>query len=366
MKSALGKNWSLGFFLFPVFLNAQVENVFFSDSLTFRVKEHREYCISNLHFLKNNEFFNPIYPGQTFFGVQSRVGANFSITEKSRFIAGIVLQKDFGDEKILSKVLPIFRFAIQKDKWKINFGSIESHVNHGLPDPLINPELVFSSPVEYGIQTFFQGKRLHTETWLDWRQLANRKNSAQEVISFGQKLGLHLFKTNQSHFIANAALLAYHKGGQALVQNLPITTRFNTFVGVKWALEQNRFWVYPQFFYQLDNSPQLQQPYKNGSGAMVQIGSQLTKKHTVQLQYWNGMEYNSPLGLDVYNNSNFDNVYAFTNQRNVIMLRYFFTYSFLENKASLQFRFEPLWDFNYNMIEHSAGLHLQYSFLGKI
>ena len=56
-------------------------------------------------FLKNNEYFNAINPGETLFGFRTSVAGVFNLQPggKARLTTGVMLQENYGDAKTLIK-----------------------------------------------------------------------------------------------------------------------------------------------------------------------------------------------------------------------------------------------------------------------
>ena len=88
---------------------AQLNNQVFEDSLSIRPQEaHKLYLqVQNLNFVKNNEYFNDIIPGQTLFGYQLKPRLVYFAAKNVRVEAGLFVLRDFGKAQF-TQLAPVF------------------------------------------------------------------------------------------------------------------------------------------------------------------------------------------------------------------------------------------------------------------
>ncbi len=311
-------------------------------------------------FLKNNEYFNHINPGETIFGFQVKGLLHYRIQSNTTFSTGVFLQKDFGDAGFFTKAIPIFNFQIKKNKWVYNLGNIQPHIFHNLPEPMLNYENLFMHPVELGLQAKRQGKRLNYDAWLEWRQKMDETKGRQEMIIFGQSLEENLVQTGGITLSIPAAATIYHQGGQGLAIPTPIATRINTMIGLRFKTNDSNFFLENLFLNSLDNSPTPVQPYKNGWASMTNLRFRLKKYHQIALTWWYANEFQTTLGNTMFTNVNLKDPYLHSGVRRLAMLRYVFSRPIAGNKLWMDFRVEPYYDLDYKKTEFSSGLFFRY------
>lgn len=345
---------------------AQLNNSFFKDTLDVYYlnnmpinKKKPVFAISGLHYNKNNEYFNRLNPGQTFFGTQLQPKLLYKPDTHLLFEAGVLLDKNYGDPKFISRIYPIVKLTyVHKDLF-LRLGSLQSHINHGMPDVLLNYENAFMDPVEYGIQTVMTRKNLIYESWTQWKQNVDKETIRQEIIIVGQSLILKPIRKEKFKLDIPVQGFGYHKGGQAIPGAPPLINRFILGSGLKLNFN-NKLILESYYFGSLDKSQNMQQPFDNGMGLMENI-RWLFRKHEFVFTWWYSREFVSTLGAPMFSNINFDEVYLFSNTRQLAMLRWNYTTHIIRNKMFLDARFEPYYDITAKKIEFSHGFHVRWN-----
>ena len=345
--------------IIPSLLKAQLENKVLQSEYDLRKGQiyDDQFILGTMAYLKNNEYFNLIHPGETFFGVQVDANYIFNTTlgNKFKLTTGILAQQDFGDDKILSKFLPKFTINYTYRKAEMQVGAIKSHVNHGMHDAMLNYEQALTHPVEYGGSFKYKQKAFTYHNWLDWRNLANIQTKKQEEIVFGQNLEFKVNQRRKFSFRFPIQNLIYHKGGQGI--NNPIVTRVNGMAGVEFETLNKKLILGYRIFGAVDNSPQIQQAFSQGFAHYSSVSSKI-KNHSMHLGYWYANQYTNTLGNPIFSNVNVDYPYANQQIRQLVSLRYNYARN-VRNKAIIDFRFEPYYNLHTGDFFHSASLFLR-------
>lgn len=315
----------------------------------------RKPILSNLMYLKNNEYFNLIHPGQTFFGTQMEL--SFTFRKKAyqgplTLRYGALIQQDFGDTKFPSKVLPKITLSYQGKNTLIEGGTLRSHVNHGMHDAMLNYESALTNPVEYGASFTNELKHLQTHAWLEWRSLANIRAQQAEEIIFGARLQYDINPKSPVIISIPSQFLIYHKGGQGISN--PVITRINTLAGLEARSRNKRITIGSNVFFSADNSPQNQQAFSGGY-AFYSYATVRFKNHAFHSAFWHAYQYTNTLGNPIFGNVNIEYPYANQQVRQLVSLRYGYTRKITES-SYLNFRVEPFYDLYTKKLEHSAAL----------
>jgi len=126
-------------------------------------------------YIRNHEYSESHNPGYSLLGQQIRVGFQNKLSEKDILSIGIISDFPFGGSYSDIKTWPVIRYNRLGNNYVFNAGSIQSHINHNLIEPLYNYEAALIKPVEYGLQYFFDNGKFRWESWLDWRQFSRPK-----------------------------------------------------------------------------------------------------------------------------------------------------------------------------------------------
>lgn len=339
-------------------LSAQLNNEFFIRG-TELPKTKLGLTVDGMQYLKNNEYFNAINPGETWFGFQASAAAHYKIHSSLTFSAGFLAQKEFGSSSFFSKASPIFNFGLKKGKWNLNLGTVRPHVFHGLPDAMYSYENILTQPVELGLQALRNGPGSQYDGWLNWRQMLNKEKGLREQIVFGQSLIQNLYNGKKWRLNMPIAGTIYHSGGQNL--NVPghLVTRIQAAAAIRMGRQDSSFAIEYYVLSSFDNSPTLSQPFGDGWANMVNARIRIKKYHSIAATWWYGREFVTDLGNQIFSSVNVENGYANSAVRRLVMLRYVFCKP-LVSGLWMDFRLEPHYDFEYGKAEFSHGLYFRY------
>jgi hypothetical protein len=347
----------VGLFAWPSW--AQLSNNLFRHANT---RPENKYSISfeALQFLKNNEYFNGINPGETLFGFQTKSQIHYRINNKATFSAGLLLQHDFGDDRLFSKALPLFNLELEKKKWLFNIGNIKPHIHHNVNEALLSYENTMKQPAEFGLQSIRNSSKMYYDAWLEWRQKADGERDKHEEIVFGQSLEAKLFHTESYTLSMPIQAIVYHSGGQGLNLSGHVTTQMLGAAGVRLTTKDTSLCVEGFVFQSLDNSGVLSQPYRNGNAYMGNLRFFPHKYHELSFTWWFAREFVSPTGNIVFSNTNWGNAYQTAQTRRLAMIRWVYSRPLVANKIWMDLRLEPYYDFERKGLEMSQGLYFRY------
>ena len=312
-------------------------------------------------FLKNNEYFNALNPGETFFGFRTSVAGVFNLQPggKARLTTGLLMQEDYGDAKTIIK--PVFSLSLTSYKeWNYVFGALVSGTRHGMIEPLYNYEQVLTQPLEYGIQVRRDNSKMFYDGWLEWRQRFNAGRGIREMLVAGQHLQPRFAMGKNTTLSLPLQMVLVHQGGQSVSNPLPISTRIAATAGLRLAGKDTGWAMEGYALQSIDNSPNPQQPWKNGYAFMANIQKRFGRYHRIAATWWFSREFTSTLGNPVFNNVNLDYPYANAHTRRIAMLRYVYSRPIVGNNLWIDARIEPHYDFERTGVEFSHGLYLRY------
>lgn len=330
-----------------------------------------------LHYNKDNEYLQRINPGETFFGNQIwgfntfNLGKSDDKSETIQLSVGGLVKFDFGGYESKMRFNPIMQLLLETKKGTLIVGNLVAHTQHNMPEPMINYDLAFKRPVEYGTQVFKKTKHWDTEAWLDWRQLIDTQTFRQEIISFGTRLEYQVFESHK-HAI-NAKMQGYlmllHKGGEGFRYFLPLANRgtysagFTLFSDRKEAKYCNipKFTLNAWAFYQKDFSPKLSQPMREGTAMMVNLGIRLNRNQQLIFTGYQANKFTTPLGAQFYQCVNESNPIYFSDTRNIVAARFIQRFHLVTQRFQLESRLEPIYDLDEKFLLYSLGLYLKYA-----
>ncbi len=190
--------------------------------------------LSNDNFLKNNEYFNRLMTGQTYFGVMLQPSVTWNPNKFTRLQAGIFLRDDFGNNKIY-QVIPTFTLKLQKNGYSFLFGTLEGNLNHNFIQPLYDFERYMSDHIENGIQFKAKKNFVEADVYLSWEhhQYVGIPHD-REIINTGGTVTPFLFITPKWKISFPLQAIIVHHGGQLDTFALPHNeSLFNDAVGIK-------------------------------------------------------------------------------------------------------------------------------------
>lgn len=347
---------------------AQLDNRAFVRPLVVGPQYERQLRLDVQAFLfnKDNEYFNKLEDGRTYFGAQLLPRLVYFPSANLRVEAGIFLWKDYGTPR-LRQVRPLLTVKYQNGPHSILFGNIEGNLHHGYIEPMFDFERVITNRLEEGVQYKLQKPRLNLDAWVDWQRQQYRFSNFQEEVAGGLSAEATVLGDSTGWLLrVPFQFTATHRGGQIDTVPTPLQTLFNVASGVRVRKPlASRFFqavhldAYATYFH--DYSFTYELPYRTGTGLYLNGGVD-THLSNVQVAYWRGNGYISPLGGKLYrsiSNSVSDPQYL-EKDRQLIIVRFLKDYR-LPGNLIMTTRFEPLYDLNNGLFDFSFALHFNFN-----
>jgi hypothetical protein len=253
------------------------------------------------HFIRNNEYFNPIVEGYTLIGASTREGLLYAPSSNTRVYAGVEALSFWGG-KPFHFFLPDFSFmARYRSGFSLVMGTLPAAHQRGYIPLLLDQETLFSSPRERGLSIGFARKHVNWNTYLAWQRFLLPAEHAQEILDVGTNLDIKAIHT--SSFILSLPLqfTAHHQGGQINDQFMPVKMNYNNAAGIKTRLLLSGIVMGGEYYFvghKLDSGTG-DIPFLNGMGHYSRLYFE-SSLFLFQASYWDGYQYYSPLGEDIY------------------------------------------------------------------
>lgn len=343
---------------------AQLDNSVFNlenpkDSITFK---RFSWQLKGFSYFKNNEYFNEIVKGQTFFGNQFTPKLQWQAGEKWQINGGIFIAKEFGNNEKFSAT-PIYHIQYKHNNLQFIFGNLKGDLQHKIIEPLYNFERIFSSKrIEEGMQLIFNNKKIYADTWVNWL-LKERDNSTtrNEKIEGGAVIHLNFLGDNYFKIKAISNSMVYHQGGQNFGSPFSTYTTLHQSLGLNlsYELEKGSFVqkisTENHFIVHQTQSDSLGFP--NGNAQYYNLTTN-TKWGDFVLSYWYGKNFINPMGGDLFSGVSRWQNYKEEN-RKLIMLRWMKNIYWDDNIA-FTLRAEPYYDLNRELLEYSFTIGVNY------
>ncbi|KUG06556.1 hypothetical protein [Solirubrum puertoriconensis] len=318
-------------------------------------------------FSKDNEYFNKIFEGRTYYGTQLAPRLVYYPSPKLRLEAGIFLWKDYGTPR-LRQVRPLFTALYQTGPHRFLFGNIEGHLNHGYIEPIFDFERVMLNRLEEGIQYQLKTHRFNVDAWVDWQRQQYRFSNFQEEVAGGLVADVNVVRDTTAGWLVRVPLqfLATHRGGQIDTIEKPLQTLFNVASGLRVRKELGGSFLHSLYadgygVYFHDYSFTRELAFKRGTGLYLNLGAD-TRLSKVQVSYWRGNGFVAPQGGPLYQSISYTVNDADYTERNrqLLILRFFSDYK-LTDGLTLSTRFEPFYDFTSRQVEFSFGAYINFN-----
>jgi hypothetical protein len=314
---------------------------------------------NSLFFCRNNEYFNDIESGHTFFGYQWLPTLNWKPFAQNDFYlrGGIYLQQNFGEDSLAAKT-PIFSLSYKAKNTTFVFGTLYGGLEHRLVEPLYRFERGLYDRIENGFQILHQTKFIDADVWIDWKQTTYNNLYRPEILQPGARINFNFLNKQNHIFETHLQATNYHEGGV----NTNAINRSNLCLGANYTYnlnEKSSLFFKPYYLYALDHSEELTQPFKDGFGWFVNSGFQY-KHLTSMISYWKGEEFFSPRGMPYMGSFSYENFYAMARQRELIFLRLIYTKPIFAPYFTIDLRIEPIYDIRNQIFDYSFGIYFIY------
>jgi hypothetical protein len=324
-----------------------------TDSLEYRIRPDSlksgelQLSVQSFNFMRNYEYFNKIQDGYTLFGTQLEPQLVYYAHPRLAVIAGVHLQKDFGDEGFY-RTLPLLSVKYQNGNTTLINGVLEGNIHHRMAEPLFDFEKRITEPVEYGTQFILKNTSFFLDAFINWKRMIYKPSPVQEQVLGGLSADLKIVKNTKIDLSIPVQLTVFHQGGQIDINPEPLQTLVNTALGFKLKIPLSGFLNAIRTENYLmgfnDFSFTDVQAFSKGRGWYLNTGID-THYGSLMGTYWNGMSFISFNGMPLYQSvSQHINYPGYTEKnRKLIMLRYSYQKQLIPN-LYLDFRFEPYMD----------------------
>ncbi len=149
-------------------------------------------------------------------------------------------------------ILPFFRAQAQLKNLTFVLGDIYGGANHGVVEPLMNPEVNLTQDPEMGFQLLYDLPRYHLDAWINWQSFIFRESTHQEAFTVGFSQRIALYTQRSSHYsklsTLNSQLKLYlpidilmqHRGGEIDDTSMGAQTIDNAALGLGLRWDVNR------------------------------------------------------------------------------------------------------------------------------
>lgn len=214
--------------------------------------------VQSLAFFKNNEFGGDQATGYSLPGFWLQPRLTYQPLDAIRLEAGFhasvydganrypcfayhdIAQWKGSQYQRGAHILPFFRAQAKLRNMNFVLGDIYGGANHGVVEPLMNPEVNLTQDPEMGFQLLYDLPRYHLDAWINWQSFIFRKDTHQEAftVGFSQRISLnpHPSSLNPQPSSLNLNLpidvLIQHRGGEIDDTHTGVQTIDNAAVGV--------------------------------------------------------------------------------------------------------------------------------------
>ncbi len=317
-------------------------------------------------FFKNNEYFSDYTQGYTLPGFILRPEVVYYAGNRLKFTAGANLIQFFGDDHLFD-VKPVVSAQLRaSDKFFIILGALKGNLQHGLIEPVYDPDNQYFRPVENGLQFLFNSRRFSFDTWLDWEQFISWGDTVPERFTAGFTGNLAITgKDSKIEVGLPVQLLASHQSGQISDYNDDTYSMLNTVLGLKTGVNAGsgfirRVWVdgYYLGFSQFSGSMDL--GFESGYALYPLTGFDY-KYGQFMVGYWYADNFYSLKGNQEFMSiSDFKDDF-YSRYRNMGTAKATFYKSFMDDQIKLNVCFNVYYDFPSSLFDYSYGVSLIYT-----
>ncbi len=238
-------------------------------------------------FLRNNEYFNNLYDGITFFGFNLQPYLNYNVNDKTSLSIGLYARQFFGKEKPTITEL----FYRVKSMLAPNFYIIMGNLNknHKLLEPILSYDFEYLNNTEKGLQFLYESKHYKADLWINWQRFILPKDNNREEFLLGYTSLIKVTQFNNVQINIPIQFLSKHLGGQIYINKQPIQTFFNWTIGINPEIKTNnkKFGFHFNYVQFNDASPIKLLQYTDGYGLLSNLYYS-NKRFQFELGYWYG------------------------------------------------------------------------------
>jgi hypothetical protein len=274
-------------------------------------------------FFQDNEYFGLHAEGYTLPGFYLRPVVEWHVTPLVTLEAGAhwlhfwgarnypsaqsldVWQRE-SDTATAAHVLPWVRAEMawkrERAEWRVVMGNLRPHK---LPMPLYNPERLYATDPEAGVQMMMDAKHFDLDVWVDWREYIWQRSSRQERFTAGVS-SQWATSFGKWGLLVPLHVIGQHVGGQGLAEHKPVQNHFNGAIGLMGQLRGENFELTGGCYamgYTQKNAPDI--PYKRGWGLYPVVNGKCALwggELGMDAGYWHGHGFVPLLGSVLFSN----------------------------------------------------------------
>jgi hypothetical protein len=355
------------FIILFISLNIVLKAQFVSDSLEFKndslISEKNVYLSLNFSpFLRNNEYFNELYDGITFIGVNLNPYLSYKFNKKLLFHIGWYGRLFNGRADIYINKL-FYRCTYNfNNNLKFIMGYIYGYEFHHLIEPLYSTDYFYFNKPETGLQFLYNNDHFKSDLWLNWEKFILPGDNYKEEFIIGNSSKIRLTnKFSHINVVIPLNFVAKHKGGQIEINTSPLQTYFNWAIGTDVSLRLNKktYGINNYYVQFNDVSPYKILRYTDGFGIYTNLYV-LFPKIEIYSGFWHGEYYFSPIGEPLYMSLSKKYVFYEEPEKNLILFKLRFKQ--LEfNNTFIAFQVECYYDYKRNYFDYSYGVSIKLS-----
>ena len=277
-----------------------------------------------LAYVRNTEFFHPAEEGRTRLGALAGMRRRYEVAPRRSAELGGFIHQEFGAQP---RLVPWIRLEYRHSKATMAFGSIRDR-SHGLPRYLINPDLRYAVPVVYGLEGSATKNHWIAHYWVEWLKAIDYGSPIKERIHGGVTGGY------SAEWLEVKGVLQYHHvGGQIDTSPDSDGNRLNYGAFARVHLGSS-WWLRAAQLYYADPLSAFS-PESAGRGTSVEGVWRMTKRLAAEVSYWDGHNFQAPLGQGLFQSRNPEDLGAW-HQKSRQLLGFALAY---EGSSSARLRF---------------------------
>ena len=212
--------------------------------------------LESISFFRNNEFPSPLAEGYSLPGLWVQPKLTYMPLRQIKVELGLQALIFNGANRYPNYVyhdiplwkgnqytkgahlLPWFRAQVDFRRLSIVLGNIYGGQNHGIIEPLFNPETNLTQDPEMGFQLLWDRPHLHADIWLNWQSYIFREDTHQEAFTVGTTWRIGRNEASQTSLsepgirpYLPVQLILQHRGGEQNIENHKVQTIANASVG---------------------------------------------------------------------------------------------------------------------------------------
>lgn len=212
--------------------------------------------LESISFFRNNEFPSPLAEGYSLPGLWVQPKLTYMPLRQIKVELGLQALIFNGANRYPNYVyhdiplwkgnqytkgahlLPWFRAQVDFRRLSIVLGNIYGGQNHGIIEPLFNPETNLTQDPEMGFQLLWDRPCLHADIWLNWQSYIFREDTHQEAFTVGTTWRIGKKEADDTSRTKPGIrpylpvqLILQHRGGEQNTENRAVQTICNASVG---------------------------------------------------------------------------------------------------------------------------------------